>query len=303
MKQVIDGNGQDSTAAVAAWLATNNELWIRNLYLFGDPDDPQALWLTDHESPLLWSLWGTFLPAVIKRGTVNSSIGLDMDKLDIDWSPPVASFIKTTQLASPYQLARLGFYDNWPVRVWTVYMPTPGDADTFGCSELFGGRISNIQVERGKIEFSVTSFLDVVNQNVPTNVVELTNTLAAYRGATPPAGLSQVPRFTVKAGSTTTKIIGNCTSPTPGQVFTDNAMQFGFLVFNRGDGQTLGGFWSGIASNSGAAGLNTFILFSPLPWPPTPDVDTFYVSAAFPINKDDGQYFGFPFVPSPETGV
>jgi hypothetical protein len=45
------------------------------------------------------------------------------------------------------------------------------------------------------------------------------------------------------------------------------------------------------------------VLFSPLPWAPTPNADTFYVSRAFPLNKDDGQYVGFPYVPSPESAI
>jgi hypothetical protein len=209
----------------------------------------------------------------------------------------------STVTASPYQLARLGFYDDWPVRVWTVYMPTPGDADTFGCSEFFGGRVASTVAERGEIRFTVNSFLDVINQNVPTNVIELTNTLAAYRGATPPAGLSVVPQFKVREGSSTKTILGECLSPTPGQIFSTDAFQFGYLVFNSGGAATLGGMWSAVATNYGSTPYNVFVLFSDLPWAPTPNADTFYVSAAFPLNKDDGQYVGFPYVPSPETAI
>ncbi len=305
MKQVINGQGQDSTAAVAAWLAANNQLWLRNLYLIGEPEDPRALWLTDHESPLLWSLWGTFRPAVIKRGTVNSSIGLDVDKLDLTWSPLPASSSSRIDRAGPYKLAQLGIYDNWPVRVWTCYMPTPGDADTFGCSELFGGYIASSSVERGTVQLTVNSFLNVVNQAVPTNVIELTNTRAAYRAATPPPGFSQVPQFKVLEGSSTRTVIGDCTSPLAHQLFDTNVFQHGYLVFNRGG--TLDGVWSAILENYDAmvAGshYNGFVLYSPLPWAPDPETDTFYVSAAFPINKEDGEYAGFPFVPSPTSSA
>jgi hypothetical protein len=308
MKRVTAGDGSDSTAAVAAWLAAQNELWIKTLYLIGDPDDSQALWLTDHDAPLVWSLWGKFFPANIRRGRVTTSLGLEVSDLDISWSPNLRSFqFENTKFASPYQLAQMGFYDNWPVRVWTVYMPTAGDADTFGCSELFGGRIAESKTERGEIRFTVNSFLDVVNQTVPTNVIELMNTLAGYKGATPPAGLSAVPQFTVVTGSTTKIVIGQCTSPNPGQIFANDLFQFGFLVFNGGGQATLAGAWSAVQSNyatlAEGAQQNAFVLFSPLPWAPTPGDDTFYVSAAFPINKDDGEYFGFPFVPSPESSL
>lgn len=165
---------------------------------------------------------------------MTAEIGLNVASLDIDWTPAARSFFFNVSLVNPYQLAQIGYYDNWPVRVWTCYMPTPGDANTFGASELFGGRVAETRMERGLIRFTINSFLDVVNQVVPTNVIELTNTLAAYRGATPPAGLSQVPYFTVVEGSGTRTIYGDCTSPSAHQLFAANVFQFGFLVFTAG---------------------------------------------------------------------
>lgn len=47
---------------------------------------------------------------------------------------------------------------------------------------------------------------------------------------------------------------------------------------------------------------NSFRLYSELPWPPAIG-DPFYVSAAFPLNQDDGEYVGFPFVPAPENAL
>jgi hypothetical protein len=50
--------------------------------------------------------------------------------------------------------------------------------------------------------------------------------------------------------------------------------------------------------------LNQFILYAPLPFPPTPGVDTFYVSAPAPVDEsDDPEAFdGFLYVPSPSLG-
>ena len=313
MRKVTDGNGNDSTAAVLAWLKANNELRIANLYLIGELEDPQAVFLTDWESPLVWSPWGTFQPAIqadgsvgIARGSVTSKFGFTVQQLEIKWNvQPPASFASSISAASPYQLARMGYYDNWPVRVWSVYMPTAGDANTFGASELFGGRISKCVVERGVITLTVNSFLDVVNVYVPTNVIELTSSLASYKGATPPAGFSVVPQFKVLAGSNTQTII--CDSTTnPGHIFSTNVFRNGYVVFNGGVGSTLGGVWSAVLSNYTVTGTpqhNGIILYSLLPWPPTPGVDTFYISAAAPINQADGSYGGFPFVPGPESAI
>ena len=330
MKKCTAGNGSDSTAAVLAWLQANKELTLANVYLIGRPEDPLALWLTDWEAPLSWPCWTNekknpggfpfaFDPAVIKRGTVTSKIGLEVQSLDLTWSPVNKLYTTSIATASPYQLASLGYYDNWEVRVWTVFMPTPGDANTFGCAELFGGRISDTTVVRGQIQWKVNSFLDVVNQYVPTNVIELLNTGAAYTGATPPSGYSRIPQFNVGAGSSTNAIIGIQTFPNAGETLHTNSVQGGFLVFNTIQpnpdvnppvlGSTLGGVWSAILQNattqSGGSGgghdEDQFILASPLPWPPVPGQDTFYVSAAAPINKSDGSYLGFPYLPSPQS--
>lgn len=317
MRSVLGGDGSDTTSAVAAWLSAGNEFAMANVYLIGEPEDPMALWLTDWESPLCWPIWtkekvapGTpnaFDPAVIKRSTVSSKIGLDVQTLTITWTPKAGTPSQSIATATPHQLAQLGFYDNWPVRVWTCYMPTPGDANTYGCSELFGGRIATPTVARNAITFKVNSWLDVVNHTVPTNVIELLNTAASYAGATPPAGFSQIPVFNVITGGSPTMVIGDCVSPSAHHIFSTNAFQRGFLVFKDGPGATLARMWSAIKANNSVnvsgTNYNQFLLYAPLPWAPTPGVDTFYVSAAAPINQADGSYYGFPYVPNPEQAA
>jgi hypothetical protein len=310
MRQVINGYGQDSTAATLAFLKANNLFRLCNLYLIGYPEDPNALWLTDYESPVSWPVWGDkpFLNAAIKRGTVTTKTGLDVQTLSLTWTPKNTSYGYTTQTSNPWQLAQQGYYDNTPVRVWSCYMPSPGDAMTYGCSTLFGGRIGQCKVVRGSIVFSVSSFLDVVNQMVPTNVIEMYSQSAAYSGATPPAGFSTIPQFNVIAGDSTTVVIGDCTNIGPHHQFGTNVLRGGYLVFNAGG--TLGPtVWSAIQENVGITigdenYLNQFILYAPLPFPPTPGVDTFYVSAPAPVDEsDDPEAFdGFLYVPSPSLG-
>jgi hypothetical protein len=326
VKQCLGGDGTDTTAAVLQWLAANQTLWIRTLYLIGEPEDPQSIWLTDHESPLVWSLWGTFQSAVVKRGGVPCKIGLDVQQLSITWTPKAAAlaaqFPPTISNSAPRKLAQIGYYDNWRVRAWKVFMPTPGDANTFGACPLFGGRISDIEPNSNEIVFTVNSFLDAVNQYAPLNVVEATNTAAAYMGATPPKGFVHVPQFVVEDGSSTNVVVGFQTSPVEGSILDDNVARGGWLVFNTTapdptanppfPGSTLGGVWSEIqqntAVNTGGTGggggrYNQFILSVPLPWPPTPGLDSFYVSGKSPVDQSDGDFFGFPYVPTPQSAV
>lgn len=308
MRRFVGGNGSDTTAAVQAFLASKRGFAHADLYLIGEADDPSALWLTNWESPLCWPHWGTFQPAVITRGTISSRTGLDNNSLDISWSP--ANFVNTASLATmnPYQLAMLGQFANKRVRIWRTIMPTPGDANTFGACEKFMGFVGDVQPDLGKIVFSVNSFLYVLDQKVPTNLILPTSLTASYTGGKPPTGYSVMPQFAVIVGSTPNQLIADQISPNPHNVPSGNLFLDGYVCFNGGAGATLQGVCSVIANNGsftdGVGNHFTAIsLDTPLPVAPTPGVDTFYVSGAVPLTQSGGGDPGFPYVPSPQSGV
>lgn len=299
MRQVLSGQGIDTTTEAAAYLESGYEFALANLYLIGDYDDPAAVRLTDWEGPLAYPIWGTFAPGVVSRGTpgkdrgdegsgITSKIGLDVADLEFTWTPPVTDPTPSVATANPYQLAQIGYYDNMLFRCWMAIMPTPGDVNTIGAAAIFGGRIAKTQIQRGQIIFTVNSFLDVVDEMVPTNVIELTNTAAGYTGATAPPGHSKIPQLNVEAGSTAGVILGVETSPNANYIFANGAMKGWFLVFNGGAGTTLARQIGRIADNQSVPGgtgrYNQIILYQQLPWPPTAGVDTFYLSASAPIN-------------------
>src|ERR1039458_5800009 len=185
MRQCIDGYGVDTTAAVAAYLAGTSSPVIRHLYLIGAPGDSSAYYLTDHEAPVVYSPWGTFQPAVITRGSVKTAVGLEIQQTTVTWTPGnlangAGSFTQSMATASPLQMAQAHLFDNWEVRIWKIFMPSPGDAMTLGGCAWFGGRIGSIAISRSGLVFSVSSFLDVITQKVPANVIESTSTLASY---------------------------------------------------------------------------------------------------------------------------
>jgi len=308
MKRVINGKNIDTTTSVIAWLKSINNPMICCLYLIGEVDDPDALFLTDWDSPLRYSLYGTFWPAVISRAQVPNKIGFEVAKLQVSYSPKSAP-TQSMATADPYQRAQESFYDDWPMRIWNCYMPTRGDANTYGCSELFGGRIGDTEIDRGEIRFACTSFLDVVNQMVPAQVIEITNPMAAATGAVPPPGMSQIPQFNVIAGSTQTELICDCTWPDAHHLFADDSLHNGFIVFNKAPGATLGGQWSGIQNNRtinvGGNNYNAITLYARMPFAPTPGSDTFYLSGKAPVNQGDqgADYYGFPYLPMPESSI
>lgn len=304
MRKFIGGNGSDTTAAVMSWVAANKQLRMANLYLIGEVDDPAALWLTDYEAPLLWSWLGTFKTTVIKRSKVSCKVGLAAESLDLTWSPQNTVLTASIATANAYQLARMGYFDNKRVRIWRTIMPTPGDANTFGAMELFGGFIGDSNAQRGVVKFNVNSYLYLLNQKVPSAIIESTNTLAGYTGAVPPSGFTVCPQFAIVAGSSTNVLLADQTSPNLHGIPSTNSLSDGAVIFNGGAGATLQGAYSLIGANSnydagGGVHYTKIQLYSPLPWAPTPGSDTFYVTGVPPITGEND----FPYVPSPQSAV
>lgn len=289
LRQVLSGAGVDTTTTVLQYLQNGRPIYLATLYLIGEPEDPNAAWLTDWDTPLTWSWWGTFKPAVIKRGSVASKIGLEVQTLDVEWS---TSAIGGQTLLNFYWKTIVGGFDGATFRSWSAYMPSPGDCDSLGASELFGGRIGPMSAESGTIKFTVNSFLDVINQMVPGAVIESTNIAAGYSGAMPPAGAGSVPTFTVSSSSNSQVVAS-------GGSFSLNAFVDGFIYVTSG---SLAGFAAAIHANSATSGGLTTFDVGLLPSPLSPG-DTFYASAnAGNIITGTGLY-PFPYVPAPEQAV
>ena len=312
MRHFLAGNNTDSTAAVKAYLLANNQYMIRDLILIGEQEDPAALFLTDHEAPLLWSPWGTFLPGAVKRERkVASKVGLSVSSLTLEWKPIVTAFSTDTATANPIQLARTGWYDGRSVRIWRTVMPTPGDANTYGACEWFGGWVGKATTARNKITFTIDSFLNVLNQKLPPNTIGSSGTLAGYLAGAPVLADSEtnVPTFTAASPSSNIVIMGDCIQPTANKIYGSNKFTNGYMVFIGG---TLKGYWSVVATNAdfnagGGVHHNRFQVYSPFPWDPAPG-DTFFVATQPPINLQDAtagpyNYNDFPFLPDPEANL
>lgn len=325
MRTFTDGNGNDSTAAVQAYLAANQSLRFADLYLIGEVEDPLATWLTNYESDLVWSAManlaagaGSFKHSAIKRDRIASKFGLEVQTLSVTWSPQLTAFGTTPAAANPYQKAQAGFYDNMTFRLWRAVLPTPGDCNTYGATPWFGGRIASAEISRGQIKFKINSFLDVLNQKVPPNVIEASNALAGFSGGVPVLADSEtsLPTFEVVVPSSSnpplspTIFLGQCLTPTANKVYNDNRFALGYLQFLPGS--TLAGFWSPVASNlfydaGHGVHYNQFQVFGAFPWAPSPG-DKFYASTQMPPDYAGALavgagFKGFPFVPAPTTAA
>jgi hypothetical protein len=313
MRKVIGGSGQDNTTAAQAYLAANNLYTLRDLIIIGPPENPLSIWATDHEAPVYYTPYSSqygrnFPPATMSRGQITSKVGLDVQNTTISLSQGNPVFTANTATASISQLAAQHFYDNWPVQILRAIMPMPGDANTIGCIDWFGGRVDTVVVERNKVTFNIESYLNVVSQKVPSTVIEVTNTLASTTAVTIPTGDASVPVFQTFTGSTESLIHADCLSPVANKIYSGDLFSGGYVVFVSGAGATLAGAWSAIAANGiytdGDGNRHSnFQLYAPLPWPPDPATDKFYISMAPPINLGDEVYYGFPYVPSTQSQV
>jgi hypothetical protein len=309
MRKFINGVGADVTSTALTYLQSNTQFLQADLYLIGDEHRSDAIWLTDWPSALVWSNKGLFNGTTLKHSQVETKIGLDVTDCEVTWSPQSQSIGNSLITANYYQRALNGYFRNWKVKIWRTLMPTAGDCDTYGAYELFGGHVAETTVTRGEIVFKVNCFLDILNAQVPINVIESTNSAAGFQGATPVLldNETELPTFQVVTPVSTTSVLGACLSPTANKIYDSNKLQFGFIVF--APGSSLAGFVAAIAqNNSFDPGLgvhyNQFLLYGALPWAPSAG-DTFYASTQFPVDQAAAQtagvYRGFPFVPAPEN--
>jgi hypothetical protein len=313
LKTFIGGDGSNTTAAAVALLKTSRQLQTPYLVLIGEAEDPDALWFTDWSAPLSWPVYGVFQPASIRPGKVKSQIGVQVDSLDFSWSPPESPFTNNIATTSPYQKAQLGAYDNKKFRMWRALMnpAQDGDVNTYGACEWFGGWIGDSTPARDQIQFKIDSFVSALNNKIPVNVIESTSAMCGFLAGTPVLadGETNVPTFTVVAGSGPTVILGQCIQPTANKIYGRNKFLNGYLVFISG---SLKGFYSAVGANQnfnfgGGIHYNQFQIYRACPWDPEPG-STFYVATKPPLNSQDPiggpyQYMGFDFLPNPESNL
>jgi len=310
MRTFINGNGDDVTTATVAFLKANNQFRFANLVQIGPLEDPASDFITDYDGGgLVWSPIGTFLKSTFTRGKIESKVGLEVMSMDFEWSPIVQPLGITIDTANFYQKAQSGFYDNRLFKMWRSVVAPGGDANTYGACELFGGRIGKSTVERGKITFNVASFLDVINQKWPLNVIESQNTLANYSGAVPVIsdGETQVPVFSVVAPSSQNNINAQCLSPTLNKIYGTNKFQFGYIQFVTG---ALRGYYSQIAASGklkiSGTNYNNFFLYEEFPW--SPQIGDHFIASIKPPTEKSGTttlfpFRGFIYVPQPESAA
>jgi hypothetical protein len=309
MRSFTAGNGSDSTAAVKTYLSSHRQLHLTDLYVISTAPNYQSFYLgqtfylTNYPSSLVWTFRGTFKTAVIDRGEVESKIGLEADQLEVTWAPRDTDILATDGIGNTLLTALGGFgsgvFDNGTLEVWRCVMPTIGDCNTLGACLMFSGRIGNIEPDRLKVKITVVSRLEVLNQMVPTNLIEPTNIIAQYTtGQVLKNGPST---FTLVSGTTSSVLVADPVAPPGGYSPQNDTWDSGYVSM-LAPGKT-GGSFRGIQQQLYNGTHHVFYLYDPLPFAPLAG-DTF--SAFIPVPRDlqgattqSSDYAGFPYVPQP----
>lgn len=283
MRTFKDGSGADSTAKVRNYLANGGKLLMADLIQIstavqGAPWSKQFRYIASgcSDAPVLWAPQGMFLPGRVSRSEITSEIGLTAQTPQINWLLDGNDIMLGAMTV--LQSFRHGLWDNGIVSIWGLAMPTPGDGASFGACEIFTGRIADYSRTRTGVALNIHSPLELLDQDIPTNLIEASNPGAEYGIGQPPKGLSSVPTFSVQSGSTQAVVLGQCTGPTGGQLFAAETFDFGYIVGTSGNNQ---GIYRAVRRSAQAFGYNQFYLYQPFPFAPQPgDTFTAYVPYA-----------------------
>jgi hypothetical protein len=192
-----------------------------------------------------------------------------------------------------------GLWDNGTLRLWRAIMPEPGDCNTFGACELFAGRIAELSMTRLGVKIQANCPVELLDQQIPSNLIQPGNPAAEYGQGEAPAGVASVPTFAVENGSTAAVIVASCTGLTAGQLFAPGTFDFGYVRFTGGAAK---GQLATVRRSDQYTGHNRFVLYEPLPIAPAAG-DTFEARVPAVRNQSAGSYQGFPYLPAPEATI
>jgi hypothetical protein len=266
MKPIFNGSGADVSASTRTFLKANRQLPMADLYhlvMVGGAQSRNsngfvARW-TDRDYPILssymnnhapvpvrWPLFGSpslgiFYPQRIKRGSIDSRVGLNVATFDVevftndspdsiikdvrgilkppdfptDLSIPAyrdAFSLLTADLSSVVETIKEAA---WKGELESVYFfiyrgfmsADNGNVDTLGVMPLFTGYVKQFEVSRLSVKFQVSSLIDIfTTTQTPTQVIGNSD-----RGGDIVVPITSLPSVSgnILSGTTTLKIVGD----------------------------------------------------------------------------------------------
>jgi uncharacterized phage protein (TIGR02218 family) len=240
---------------------------------------------------------GPFL-GVNTKFALHQKIGVETDTMTFDVIPGEAMV-----LGEPFlQACQDGTFDGATISIDRAFMPTYGDMAA-GIVNVFTGRVGEVDAGRSLATFTINSWLEVLNQQLPRNLYQVTclNLLGDSE-----CGINleaHAANFTIAAGSTQAVLQITGTSGS-GTIY-----QLGKVIPQTG---LLAGLSRSIRDCSFSGGNGTVTLLGPLPSIPAIGTTVRLYQGCNKLLNDpngcpkfnnQGAFRGFPYIPQPDTAT
>jgi uncharacterized phage protein (TIGR02218 family) len=239
---------------------------------------------------------GPYFEKADKRAKTHRAIGTSVDKMVFDVIPGSATVEGFAFLVA----VRFGLFDGADFAYQRIAMGAPGDASA-GAVLMFGGRVAQVDYSNSAAQFTIASYLELLNIELPRNVYQAgcLNTLFDASCTLSAAAFASTGTVAAAGGGASFQIAGAAAGQAAGY------FNLGKIQFTSGQNA---GVWRAVQSHtSGPATVNVFPPFGSVPQPG----DAF---AAYPgcdkqlstcINKFNNRrnFRGFPDTPQVETAL
>lgn len=273
-----------ASQALIDHLATNKQFLMTDLYeitLVGG----YVMRLTSYDRAL--NVNGQLYASMdVRRGRIRSSVGLEVDTLDLEFYPTASATINGVPFLSAVVRGAL---DSASIVVSKLFMPNPGDA-ALGAVQRFSGRISDISGDRDGVKAIAKSEIELLNAPFPPELFQASCLNTLYDAA---CGVNKVGYA----------VTGTVTSSTVEYVAvaTATVLTLGVIKFTSG---VNAGTIRAVRAHAGGQVYFAIPLIVPcasgdsfIAWP---GCDKLLTTCSNKFSNQDN-YRGFPFIPVPET--
>ena len=273
-----------ASQALIDHLATNKQFLMTDLYeitLVGG----YVMRLTSYDLALTVS--GQLYASMdIRRGRIRSSVGLEVDTLDLEFYPTASATIN----GAPFLSAVVrGALDSASIVVSKLFMLNPGDT-SLGAVHRFAGRISDISGDRAGVKAIAKSEVELLNAPFPPELFQASCLNTLYDAA---CGINKV-GYAV-TGTVTLSTVEYVA------VATATVLTLGVIKFTSG---VNAGITRAVRLHAGGQVYFAVPLIVPcapgdsfIAWP---GCDKLLATCGSKFSNRDN-YRGFPFIPVPET--
>jgi uncharacterized phage protein (TIGR02218 family) len=238
---------------------------------------------------------GPYFERTDKKAKTHLKIGMDVDNLTFDVLPGSGTIERLPFL----QAMRWGYFDGADLFYQRAYAPNGSSAIT-GALPMFKGRVADISFGRSILTFTINSYLELLNQNIPRNLFQAgcVNTLYDASCALDPNAFNDT--SIAGAGSTAKMLLANFAR-------ADDYYDLGKVTMTGG---ALNGLSRPVRKWTAGQGGNMGAILLGVPFPAAPMAgDTFKVFAGCDKQQTTCaskfsnivNFRGTPYVPVPEV--